>query len=104
MTFYFPKGGPFKFFDSLGHMPEDYGGGLENILKRKYLKNVGQLQQSTSYVYGLYCAYYVMKRHQGKKIKDIVKDFNVQRKKRNDRLIVTKMMKLCTSMRPVQRN
>ena len=26
-------------------------------------------------------------------MKDIVKDFNVQQKKRNDRLIVTKMMK-----------
>ena len=29
-------------------------------------------------------------------MKDIVKDFNVQQKERNDRLIVTKMMKLCT--------
>ena len=29
-------------------------------------------------------------------MKDIVKDFNVQQKKRNDRLIVTKMMKVCT--------
>ena len=36
-------------------------------------------------------------------MKEIVKDFNVQRKKRNDRLIVTKMMKLCTQKRPVQR-
>ena len=76
-------------------MPEDYGVGFEKILKRKYLKNVGQLQQSTSNVCGLYCAYYVLKRHQGKTMKDIVKDFNVQQKKRNDRLIVTKMMKLC---------
>ena len=52
---------------------------------------------------GLYCAYYVVKRHQGKTMKDIVKDFNVQQKRRNDRLIVTKMMKLCTRKRPVQR-
>ena len=44
-----------------------------------------------------------MKRHQGKTMKDIVIDFNVQQKKRNDRLIVTKMMKLCTRKRPVQR-
>ena len=58
---------------------------------------------STSNVCGLYCAYYVMKRHQGKTMKDIVKDFNVKQKKRNDRLIVTKMMKLCTRKRPVQR-
>ena len=103
VAFYFPKRGPFEFFDSLGHMAKDYGVGFEKILKRKYLKNVGQLQQSTSNVCGLYCAYYVMKRHQGKTMKDIVKDFNVQQKKRNDRLIVTKMMKLCTRKRPVQR-
>ena len=44
-----------------------------------------------------------MKRHQGKTMKNIVKEFNVQQKKRNDRLIVTKMMKLCAQMRPVQR-
>ena len=90
-------------FDSLGHMAKDYGVGFEKILKSKYLKNVGQLQQSTSNVRGLYCAYYVIKRHQGKTMKDIVKDFNVQQKKRNDRLIVTKMMKLCTRKCPVQR-
>ena len=93
----------FEFFDSLGHMAKDYGVGFKKIIKRKYLKNVGQLQQSTSNVCGLYCAYYVMKRHVGKTMKDIVKDFNVQQKKRNDRLIVTKMMKLCTRKRPVQR-
>ena len=56
VTFYFPKRGPFEYFDSLGHMPEDYGVGFEKILKKKYLKNVGQLQQSTSNVCGLYCA------------------------------------------------
>ena len=84
-------------------MPEDYGVEFEKILKRKYLENVGQLQQSTSNVCGLNCTYYVMKRHQGKTMKDIVKDFNVQQKKRNDRLIVTKMIKLCIRKRPVQR-
>ena len=41
-----------------------------------------------------------MKRHQGKTMKDIVKDSNVKQKKRNDRLIVTKMMKLCTQKSP----
>ena len=97
VTFYFPKRGPFEFYDSLGHMPEYYGVGFEKILKRKYLKNVNQIKQSTSNVCGLY---YVVKRHQGKTMKDIV---NVQQKKRNDRLIVTKMMKLCTQKRPVQR-
>ena len=90
VAFYFPKRGPFEFFDSLGHMAKGYGVGFEKILKRKYLKNVCQLQQSTSNVCGLNCTYYVMKRHQGKTMRDIVKDFNVQQKKQNDRLIVTK--------------
>ena len=36
-------------------------------------------------------------------MEDIVKDFNVQQKKQNDHLIVTKMMKLCTQKSPVQR-
>ena len=84
-------------------MPEEYGVGFEKILERKYLKSFGQLQQSTSNVCDLYCAYYVMKRHKGKTMKDIVKDFNVQQKKQNDLLIETKMMKLCTRKRPVQR-
>ena len=33
VTFYFPKRGPFEFYDSLGHMPEYYGVGFEKILK-----------------------------------------------------------------------
>ena len=60
VTFYFPKHGPYKFFDSLGQMPEDYADGFEKILNMKYIKNAGQLQQSTSNVCGLYCAYYVV--------------------------------------------
>ena len=101
VAFYFPKRGPFEFFDSLGHLPEDYGVGFEKILTKKYLKNVGQLQQSTSNVCGLYCAYYVMKRHQGKTMKDILKDFNLHQKKSNDRLIVTKMWTLYNRKRQV---
>ena len=52
VTFYFPKRGPFIFFDSLGHMPDYYNVGFEKILNKKYLKNVGQLQQSISNVCG----------------------------------------------------
>lgn len=96
VSFYFPKRGPFEFFDPVGNRPEDYGVGFEKILNKPYLTYTGQLQQSTSNVCGLYCAYYVMKRHQGKPIKDIVKDFNPRQRKRNDRLIVTKMMTLLT--------
>ena len=99
VTFYFPKRGPFEFFDSLGHMPDYYNVGFEKILNKKYLKNVGQLQQSTSNVCGLYCAYYVIKRHKGKTMMGILKDFNLQQKKRNDDLIVTKMKTLCIRKR-----
>ena len=65
VTFYFPKRGPFEFFDSLRHMPDYYNVGFEKILNKKYLKNVGQLQQLTSNVCGLYCTYYVIKRYEG---------------------------------------
>ena len=99
MIFYFPKGGPFKFFDSLGHMPDYYNVGFEKILNKKYLKNVGHLQQSTSNVCGLYCTYYVIKRHEGKTMMAILKDFNLQQKKRNDDLIVTKLKTLCIRKR-----
>ena len=95
MAFYFLKRGPFNFFDSLGHMPDYYNAGFEKILNKKYLKNVGQLQQSTYYVCGLYCAYYVIKRHERKTMISILKDFNLQQKKCNfDALIVTKMKTL----------
>ena len=94
VTFYFPKCSPYEFFDSPGNRLEDYGVGFEKILNKKYLMSFGQLQQATSNVCGLYCAYYVMKRHQRKTMKDIEKDFNPRQKKRNDHLTVTKMMTL----------
>ena len=34
VTFYFPKRGPFEFFDSLGHRPEYYGVGFEKISQK----------------------------------------------------------------------
>ena len=40
VTFYFPKRGPLEYFDSLGHMPEDYGVGFEMILKRNTSKTL----------------------------------------------------------------
>ena len=101
MTFYFPKRGPYEFFDSMGNKPEDYGVGFEKILNKKHLMSFGQLQQATSNVCGLYCAYYVIKRHQGKTMEDIVKDFNPRQKKCNDHLIVTKIMTLLKRRRRV---
>ena len=65
VTFSFPKRGHYEFFDSLGNRPEDYGVGFEKILNKKYLMSFGQLRQAASNVCGLYCAYYVMKRHSG---------------------------------------
>ena len=66
-----------------------YDVGFERILSKKYLKNVGKLQQSTSNVCGLYYAYYVIKRHEGETMMGLYKDFNLQQKKRNDVLIMT---------------
>ena len=77
VTFYFPKRGPFEFFDSLGHMTEDYGVGLEKILKE-----IPQKRWSITAIY-IQCVRSILrllcyKRHQGKTMKDIVKEFNVQ--------------------------
>ena len=85
VTFYFTKRGPYELFNSFEHMLEDYTFGFEKIINKKYLKNVGQLQQSTSDVCRLYRYYYMMIPHSDKTIKDIVKDFNnLDRKKQND--------------------
>ena len=40
-----------------------------------------------------------MKRYQGKTMKDNLKVFNLRQKKRNDRLVVTKMKTLLTRRR-----
>ena len=88
VTFYFPKCGPFEFFQLLEHMPEDYAVEFEKVLSKNYLKNVLQLQQSTSNVCGLHCRYYMMKQHAGKTMKCNVNYLNLHRKKRNDPLIV----------------
>ena len=101
VTFYFLERASCEFYDSMGNRPEDYGVGFEKILNTKYLMIFGHSQQSTSNVCGLYCAYYLMKRHLGETKKDIVKDFNPRQMKRNDRLIVTKMLTLFKRRRRV---
>ena len=65
-------------------MPENFAVGFEKIQNKKYVKNVGQLQRYTSNEGGLYCAYYERNLHTGENMKDIVKDFNSDRKKQND--------------------
>ena len=74
-------------------MPEEYAVGFEKILNKEYLKNVGQLQQSTSNVYGFYCAYYVINQHAVKTMMDILKYFHPN-PKRNDHLLVSKMRRV----------
>ena len=91
VVFYFPKRGPYEFFDSIGNSPESYGVGFEKILDKKYLMYNGQLQQTSSNVCGLYCAYYVIRRSRGRTMKNIVHEFNPFNKRQNDRLVVSKM-------------
>ena len=98
VVFYFPRRGPYEFFDSLGNSPESYHVGFEKILDKKYLMYNGQLQQSSSNVCGLYCAYYVMERYKGNTMTHIIAEFDPQLKTLNDRLIITKMMTLVNSM------
>ena len=98
VVFYFPRRGPYEFFDSLGNSPESYRVGFEKILDKKYLMYNGQLQQSPSNVCGLYCAYYVMKRYKGNTMTDIIAEFDPRLKTLNDRSIITKMMTLVNSM------
>ena len=98
VVFYFPKRGPYEFFDSMGNSPESYNVGFEKILDKKYLVQNSQLQQSSSNVCGLYCAYYVIKRYREKSMRNIVSEFNPRQRKQNDRYVVMKMMKMTRKM------
>jgi hypothetical protein len=66
-----------------GKIPESYGVEFEKILNKKYLRNNG---------FRLMCAVYTA--YQGKTLKSIFKQFDIHQRKRNDRLIVSKMKKL----------
>ena len=94
VVFYFPRRGPYEFFDSMGNSPESYSVGFEKILNKKYLMYNGQLQQNSSNVCGLYCAYYVIKRYHGKSMRHVVNEFDPHKKKRNDHYVVMKIMKM----------
>ena len=43
VAFYFPKRGPYEFFDSFGNRLEGYGVGFEKKLSETYFKNFGQI-------------------------------------------------------------
>ena len=79
-------------------MPEDYEDGFEMVLNKKYLKNVGQLQHYIKRVWTILCILPDKVTH-GEKKEDIVKDFNLHQKKRNDCVKVTKIMALCSRQR-----
>ena len=49
VTFYFPKHGPFEFFDSLGHMPEDYGPQKRWSTTAIYVQCVGSILRILCY-------------------------------------------------------
>ena len=91
VVFYFPKRGRYKFLDSLGRRPEEYGVDFEKIFNKKYIMNDKQLQHNTSNLCGLYCIYYIMKRSRGNSLKKIVSEFNPRRKKQNDHLLLAKL-------------
>ena len=91
VTFYFPRDGLNEFFDSLGKTPEHYDAGFENILKKPYLMNTNQIQDSSSDICGLYCIYYVMYRHGGMSFSDLMSVFDVDKLNLNDALVVEKI-------------
>ena len=88
VTFYFPTDGPDEFFDSLGHTPEHYHVGFEQLLQNPYWMICDPIQDTNSDVCGLYCIYYVMNRYLKKTMKDIVAPFNVHNRAWNDKFVV----------------
>lgn len=92
VTFYFPRDEPCEFFDSMGNLPEYYDVGFEDVLERtKYFVSTDQIQDSKSDICGLYCIYYVMYRHAGIGMKELLSIFDVFQKKRNDVLVMEKI-------------
>ena len=91
VTFYFPKRGPYEFFDSIGNSPKDYEVGFEKILDKPFYMIDGPLQQSGSTVCGLYCAYYIIQREEGLSLNAICNQFNQTDQKANDRFVVNYM-------------
>jgi hypothetical protein len=84
VTFYFPKQGPYEFFDSLGKKPNDYNVGFETVLTNKFWMVCDPIQDTKSDTCGLYCVYYIITKCTGRTIKDIVKPFNVYNRQWND--------------------
>ena len=89
-AFHFPRRGPAEFFDSLGNPPEHYHRRFKDVLMANgprylYLKN--RLQALDSDACGQYCIYYVQQRSRGRTMKDICRDFRINRYVQNDALV-----------------
>ena len=89
-VFYFPRRGPIEFFNSLGNPPEHYHRRFKDVLMANgprylYLKN--RLQPLDSDACGQYCIYYVQQRSRGRTMKDICRDFRINRYVQNDAFV-----------------
>lgn len=83
VAFYFPKNGPNEFMDSMGNTPDYYDVGFEKVLGT-YLMTTDRIQNSKSDMCGLYCIYYVMRRHAGFSMKTLLSIFNTGNGQVND--------------------
>ena len=87
VAFHFPLVGPAEFFDSLGSAPETYHRRFANVLivnGPKYYYCSSQIQPDDTDTCGLYCLYYIKRRHQGMELPDMVKDFSTVDLKGNE--------------------
>ena len=79
VAFHFPLVGPAKFFDSLGSASETYHHRFANVLivnGPQYYYCSSRIQPDDTDTCGLYCLYYLKRRHRGMELPDIVKDFS----------------------------
>ena len=79
LAIYFPRVGPCEFFDSLGHKPLYYSWRLERYLKKHggyYIRNKLRYQQPGTKTCGEFCCYYLRQRCRGRKMRDILNDFD----------------------------
>ncbi len=71
----------------MGEMPAYYSEELTKNLPNTFLANVRQIQDSSSDLCGQYCAYYVMRRHDGLSMQSLLNVFNANDTGNNDRII-----------------
>ena len=80
-----------EFFDSLGHSPEYYASGFEELLidhGPMYMYNTRRLQNYGSSACGHFCIYYIISRMKGNCIREIVEKFAQYDMSANDEKVV----------------